>query len=549
MTARSTLACVGACAWLWSALASAQETVEVEIIDATRERAYLAPGEALGVRRGSTVTFQAKRYVVVAATAAYAVVEHDGGLRTGQKGRARTIPEHAAEVRRLPAPSPLAAFRGQWPDAPRPADAQHPRPVPLGPPPGGRSVAVLGIVGGAVVPLGGGAESVERGELRARVHVEPLHELPLRLDADAAAQLWLASDLDQRDGDEARFPVRVRQLEAAYGDAAATFAALGRLRYASRTLGMLDGARAQAELADGLTLGAFGGLVPDPLDGVPETEATRFGGELGYEVADSDLRPRLTLGGHGSRFDGAFDERRLTASADLFPDDAHLGIHGELSFHDGDNPWGASAQELSAAGADGSLRLGVVELGARVDVQRPERSRWLASHLPPGFACTSADPVADTPCFGDEARYLGSFDVGARFERVSFGGLVDASASERGGAEQLGGLLQSRVLDLVGPLRLDAALLASEGSLVHMLGARVGLGAEILRGLLDVGVHHQPAFTRYEAEADAYLEHDLGLRIWLTPTDDLALTLDADAILGRDVNALLVQTSLTLGLP
>lgn len=523
----------------------ATESVAVEVVDIAGGRAYLTPGESAGVRPGSTVTIGEERYVVIAASGAHAVVEDDGRLRVGQTGQASALAERTESAHRLPPPTDLALFRGQWPKPVPPAATRHPKHVPLGPPPGGRSFAQFGLGGGAVVPLSGGAEPIEHGELRARVHVEPLRELPLRLDADAAAQLWLADDLDTRAGDDARFPARVRQLEAAYGETAATFAALGRLRYASRTLGMLDGARAQAELANGLTLGAFGGLVPDPLDGVPSTEATRFGAEVGYEVLDSNVRPRLSLSGHGSRFDGAFDERRLTATVDLFPEDAHLGAYGELSLHDGDNPWGASAQALSAAGIDGGVRFGVLELGARADLQRPERSMWLAAHLPPGYLCTSEDPVADVPCFGDEARYLGSFDAGVRLERVSFGGSIDASASERGGAEQVGGALRSTVLDVVGPLRLDTALLASEGSLVHMIGARLGIGAELVRGGLDVSLHYQPSLLRYDAEPDNFVEHDVGTRVWLTPTEELTLSLDADAIVGRDVDAILVQALMT----
>lgn len=525
--------------------AAARERVRVEVVDIAGGRAYLTPGESAGVRRESEVTIHGRRHTVVAASADFAVIEHDGRLRIGERGTAAVSPLREDETRRLPAPTPLATFRGQWPEASLPAETQDPAPVPLGPPPGGRSFAQLSLGGGTVLPLSGDAESTHRGDLRARVHAEPLHELPLRLDADAAMQLWFARDLDGRDGDETRFPARVRQLEAAYGEAASTFAALGRLRYASHTLGMLDGARAQAELARGLTLGAFGGLVPDPLDGVLSTEATRFGAEVGYELDDTDLRPRLVLSGHGSRFDGTFDERRLTATADLFPGDAHLGAYGELSLYDGDNPWGAPAQELSAAGIDGTVRLGVLELGARADLQRPERSMWLAANLPPGYLCVSEDPAADAPCFGDEARYLGSFDVGVRLERVSFGGSVDASASERGGAEQIGGALRGSVLDLVGPLRLDTALLASEGSLVHMLGARVGVGAVLVRDVLDASLHYQPSLLRYDAEPEAFVEHDVGTRVWLSPAEDLTLSLDADAITGRDVDAVLVQALLT----
>lgn len=548
MTRRASMAavvCLGVS--LCGGRAWAQDTVAVEVVDVAGDRAYVQPGETAGVRRGSPVALRDRRYEVIAATGGYAVILHDGHVRVGDRGQATVVSESAEEVRRLPAPEPLAAFAGQWPDASRPADHQHPRPVPLGPvSDAARSFAALSLAEGAMVPLSGGAKSVERGEARARVHVEPFRESPLRLDADAAAQLWLAEDLDQRAGDDSRFPVRVRQLEAAYGDAAATFAALGRLRYASRTLGMLDGARAQAEVVDGFTLGAFGGLVPDPLDGMPASDASRFGAEVGYEVPEAELRPRLSLTGHGSYFDGGIDERRLVAAANVFPDDAHAGAYAELSLYDRDNPWGVNEQELSAAGADGSATLGIVELGARVDLQRPERSRWLAAFLPPGFLCTTRDPIDDMPCFGDDARYLGGLDATVTLDRVSFGGSLDGSTSERGGAEQVGGAVRTRVLDLVGPVRLDVALLASEGALVHMLGARVALGAEIVCGVLDVSLHHQPAVTRYDADTANYVEHMFGTAVWWAPAEEFELALDADTITGRDVDVLLVHTSMTV---
>lgn len=547
MTRRASVAAV---VWfgvsLCGARAWAEDTVAVEVVDVAGDRAYLRPGESAGVRRGSSIALRNRRYNVVAATGGYAVIDHDGQVRVGDRGQATVVAESAEQVRRLPPPEPLAAFAGQWPVPERPAVRQHPKHVPLGPMRAGRSFLSASLAGSALMPLSGDAQSIERGEMRLRSHTEPFHEAPLRLDADAAVQLWLAEDLDQRAGDDARYPVRVRQLEAAYGDAAATFAALGRLRYASRTLGMLDGARAQAEVVDGFTLGAFGGVVPDPLDGMPKTDAARFGAEVGYEVPDAELRPRLSLTGHGSHFDGGIDERRLVAAADIFPDDAHAGAYAEVSLYDSDNPWGASAQELSAAGADGSVILGVVELGARVDLQRPERSRWLAAYLPPGFLCTSRDPIDDAPCFGDDARYLGGLDATVTLDRVSFGGSLDGSASERGGAEQVGGAVRTRVLNLVGPVRLDVALLANEGALVHMLGARLGLGAEIVRGVLDVSLHHQPALTRYEADAANYVEHTFGTGVWWTPAEEFELALDADAVTGRDVDVILVQTLMTV---
>ncbi len=537
-------------ALLRPALARAQDgqDVPVEVVDVAGGRAYVRPGESAGVRRGSVVVIRKRPYQVIAATDGYAVVElGEAAVRVGDSGRGSVTDEQKSEGQRLPAPTALELFTGKWPDPRRPAEDQHPKPVPLGPMHGDtRTTLALGLVGGARVPLARAGTASERGELRARLRTEPWRELPLRLDADLAAQLWLASDLDERRGDDSRPVVRVRQLEAAYGDARATFAALGRLRYASRAAGMLDGAHLQAEAAPGFTLGAFGGFQPDPLDGSPMTDASRFGAEVGYEDPSADLRPQLSLTAQGSRFDGGLDERKLTLLADVYPETSHLGAYGELSLYDSDNPWAASAQELSAAGADASVRFGILELGGRVDMQRPERSRWLASFLPPGYLCTASTPVDDLPCFGDEARYLGSLDVGVHLPRASFGATGSMSTSERSDDRQLAAALYASALDVLGPLRLDAGLRGAEGSFVHTLGASVGLGALLAAGLLDVSLHYRPAISRYEADTANYLEHTVGARIWLTPEPELELGVDADAIAGRDVKVLLVQAMMML---
>lgn len=525
-----------------------QQDIPVEVVDVAGGRAYVRPGESAGLRRGGVVVIRKRPYQVITATDGYAIIElREAPVRVGDDGRGSVTELSEAEGQRLPAPSALDVFAGKWPDARRPADDQRPQPVPLGPMQAdGRTTLALSLIGGANVPLSSSGTASERAELRARLRTEPWRELPLRLDTDVATQLWLASDLDERRGDGSRPIVRVRQFEAAYGDARATFAALGRLRYASRALGVLDGAHLQAETARGLTLGAFGGFVPDPLDGSPMTDASRFGAEVGYEDTRAELRPQLSLTAQGSRFEGALDERKLTLLADVYPEASHFGAYGELSLYDSDNPWGARTEELSAAGADASVRFGVVELGGRVDLQRPERSRWLASFLPPGYLCTASTPVDDVPCFGDEARYLGSVDVGVRLERASFGATGSASTSQLSDDRQLTAALYASALDVIGPLRLDAGLRGSEGSFVHTLGASLGLGALLASGLLDVSVHYRPAVSRYEADTANYLEHTLGARVWLTPEPELELSLDADAISGRDVKVLLVQGVMTV---
>ena len=90
----------------------------------------------------------------------------------------------------------------------------------------------------------------------------------------------------------ARTPVFVRAAQLRYGDACDPQLAIGRLRYAASSVGMLDGARARIRTGK-LEVGAFGGLVPDPISGKPDTGASRFGAEVAYDDPGGRWQPRV----------------------------------------------------------------------------------------------------------------------------------------------------------------------------------------------------------------------------------------------------------------
>ena len=64
--------------------------------------------------------------------------------------------------------------------------------------------------------------------------------------------------------------------------------------------------------------------------------------------------------------------------------------------HDELNPWQAPRFEVSAAGLDASVRVGLFQIAGRFDMRLPERSLWLTSYLPLGYLCnTVPDPGAE----------------------------------------------------------------------------------------------------------------------------------------------------------
>lgn len=521
--------------------------IKATVVDVAGGRAYVEPGAKAGLRAGDTIVFSGRKYSVVAVSPTNAVLELGRlPLALGATGQAIIDPYRApAKVEPLPAPPSLASFQSVWPVAALPAASQKPRSVPLGPVfREERSRAQLSLSGYGVVPTSGGEPAWGHAEIRGVLHYEPFSELPLALDADMAAGAWLGGDFDQRTGSESRPLARVRVLQAAYGNEAAFLAALGRLRYASSTLGTLDGVKLRAPIVGGLSLGAFGGFVADPLSGAPSGQASRFGGELAWEDARAEWRPRAVVAGHASRFDGKLDERRLNLLFDLNPEFGRFGAHAEATFFDADNPWNAQTTELTAAGADFAFRAGPLDLGGRVAMQRPERSRYLASLLPPEWLCLQrVTGTTPEPCVGNDATYVAGLDAGLGLENVRLTGGATASRTEHIDLEQLAGYGNIRLLEVVGSMRIDTGVYGSSGTLLETAALSLGPGFGFMDGEGDLSLRYRPALIRYRASTESVLEHTVGGALWLSPSDSLDLTLDADFVTGGDFDALIVQSA------
>jgi hypothetical protein len=534
---------------LWTALGSAdipRERIELRVVELAGGRAYLAPGPGRGVRIDDHVNVGRRRYRVAASSSKYIVAVVGGQrLARGQRAFIWATPHEVRSFATRPAPPSAHAYAGKWREPARPADSQRPRFVPLGTPEDGRRHRAAFMLDHArTEPLSGSALPISRTRLRATLHAELARALSF--DADAAVELWHAEDLSLRRGEASRPLLSVRQLELSYRGERLQ-AAIGRLRYAASTLGMLDGARASAAIGQHWGIAAFGGTLADPLDTSPETAAARFGAELLYagELARAPSRASLTL--QGSRFAGRLDERRLTAMAESYPEFGRLAARAEASLFDADNPWNADPAELTALGADASFRLSGMRLGLALETRRPERSYWLASGLPSGYFCvaqTVAGSTGGEPCLGNDMRSMAALT--AAWDSASW--TLDAGATavttRMAAAEQASASLHLQLRDVFGVLRFDAAGSVSSGSLLESAALELGLGASLWRDALDASIYYRPGVLRYKANSEPLLEHGTGARLWWALFDGFDASLSADLLTGRDVDVLFAQAAL-----
>jgi hypothetical protein len=378
--------------------------------------------------------------------------------------------------------------------------------------------------------------------LRTLLHAEVTNQV--HLDADAFAEFWQADDLQLRPKNASRPFISVRQLELGYRGELLQ-GSIGRLRYASRTLGSLDGARMSASLGDTWSVAAFGGTLANPLDGSVSADAARFGTELAWQDSRSSWQPRGSLTFHGSRFLGELDERRFAGTFESFPRFGHLGARAELSLFPADNPWGASTAELTAAGAEATVRIDALRLAGTLDMRRPERSSWLASFLPRGYFCVAepAPAAAIEPCVGGERRYAATFNAAWEATLWTADAGTTLASTRRAKADQATGFLNLRRRDLIGKLRLDAGGTLSSGSLYESAAFNVSPGTPLGEESADISFYYRPSWMRYRAELSGFIEHGFGMRFWWAPSSALDLSGSVDALVGRDVDVLIFQLS------
>lgn len=523
------------------------DKVDVTVVEVAGTHAYIRPGAKAGIRRGSHVFLGNREFIVGNSTTHYAIIDlGDDPPREGEKGTATIVQEAEVEANKLPKPRPDSAFEGQWPAAEPPASGKAVRFVPLGDGEASakNDVRFTALMGGTF-PLGQRGGTFAHAELNARVHAEPF-AMPLAFILDASIQNWFGPGVSQREGSSARPLIRAREILLAYGSNDGFSGQLGRMRYAAATLDTLDGVRVRTTLGDsGLALAAFGGLLPDPNNGDPSTAAQRFGVEASYSDPTSSLHPEAALVANGSVFHGTLDERRVGGVFGLFPDHGRIGGHFEIGNYAAGNPFKAAAVELNNAGVDGALIFGNLQIGARIDMRKPDRSLWLASYLPHDFFCllaTTTAPGATQPiCDGrTETRLEGSVDATLSLDDVVVaGGATSTRDIEIGGLPSMyGGYLSGRVLHIANLFRADVGAAYTQSSYLNMISANAGPGISMFDDMLDLGAYYRFASVSYFAGGDARLENGVGVTGMFVPSRELAFTLQAEAIRGSDVDAL-----------
>jgi hypothetical protein len=528
-----------------------QRTIELRVIEVAGGRAYVQPGEDAGLRVGQDVIIDGRRYRVVAVESDHAVIDvGERRLREGERGRAQ-VSTSSVTGSAIARPVPLSEFEGQWTPPVRPAEQQNPERVPLGGG-GGSGRYRVAVLAGAMswLPLVDEAEPVTHATVGARIHAEPWQEQPFSFDADVAVSLWLGEDLDTdlstgtaALGRDSRPIVRVRELAAQYGDAASPIiAGLGRLRYAAMTLGLLDGVRLASPSMGNLRVAAFGGVVPDTLDGAPAFDHRRFGVEAVYHAPKSSWQPFLSVVAHGSQFDGELDERRLSGYASTFRGPLAMTAYGELSMFDEDNPWGASQAELTAAGVDASLRSGNTRFGMRLDMRSPERSYWLASLLPPGWLCTAIPQPAGSPlpepCTGHrDVRYSAAADARVDLDRLFVSGgasLISLSSGEA--IDAASGFADVQIRELAGQYRANLGVYATHAAFMDSVAVHASAGGPVPSlETLDLALFYRPAFLIYSASVEGVLDHRFGVDMLYTPSPRLDLALTLEGMAGVDI--------------
>lgn len=510
-----------------------EKTLRVTVVDIAGGVIYVEPGANEGLRAGQTIKFGKRGYKVASVNSSSATLEVAGkGIpKLGAKGKAR-VEGTALAANTQVKPTKLAEYQNLWKPAPLPADSQTPQKIVIAMSRMNSSteITVIGR-GGITHVLSSDEDTVGHVSARTILSSQPFNDLALGIDADLEVGQWFGRSGDQ--GRLSRPAVQLQELRLRYGDIESPALALGRMRNASRQLGQLDGARVRSEIAGGFSVFAFGGVVPDYLDGNPSGDLARFGGGVQYADDESSLRPNAELTLYGSRFDGGMDEKRATLDMRILPGAMSLSMSSEVSLFDKSNPWGSSSVEMTFASVDSRYHKGRFSTGISLSAQQPERSRWLASLLPKSWLCTTvADPsVSEEECDGDRNyRYFALYSadyIGKNFQAQ--GGATTIIADE---LEQLALYADFRV-----PVRrstLGASILMSDSEFVRSWATRLQVSRQ-LGSDADLTLFYRPEIHGYLASLDTIIEHRVGAEGSMSVGQDLFLRLRGETLQSSEI--------------
>lgn len=518
-----------------AAAPAAADTIAVKVTEVAGDVAYVTPGRAAGLARGLKVRMRGHDFTVIDATEKTASLRLDGGtVSVGEGGTANVDRAAANAVKMLPKPRAQTEFTDQWPEPVHPADTQTPTAVPLGAgrAPGRAHVTVIGH-GYGTVAKGNGIDGDVEGRVIASFDL--LDDRPLAADADVAGRAYVNG---WNAGTNTPLFVRVAQLR--YGNEYDPTFALGRLRFAASSVGMLDGARVAVH-AGAIEVAAFGGALPDPTSGKPDTSTSRFGAEGVWDDRTSSWRPRVAVVAYGSTWQGTLDERRLSLVASANHGATSLDGWAEAQQFPGNNPWGASSVELTGGGGNYQWQEHGEHAGVGVTYLKPERSLRLAAALPPDWLCTRNAQGGNVPetCSSGDYWVTTSANAGIRRGRWSVDaiGTVGESHGVYRGYDG-SGYLRGEV-ELAGGVR--GVLGASTGiaSFARWTSGEVGLGLS-LGQRFDAIATYRPEYLDYNASTGAFILHSATLDGHYALSRSFELGGSALATTGQDRQALAV---------
>ncbi len=523
-------------------LARGQEkakVLRVTVVDIAGGQIYVEPGQEQGVKLGQVITIGKRRYTVLSLNAQSATLALHASWpipKVGTKGTAQ-VNRQNQEQKHLVVPTKLVAFTNVWTKAELPAKKQHPENVIIAmtrrryP----TEVTVIGR-GGIRQLLSSEEDTVAHFSARTIVSSQPLANPEFTIDADLEVGYWFGRSTAQ--GSASRPLVQLQELRFRYGSPNASNLALGRLRSASRLVGMLDGARVRGDLSNEVSVFAFGGVVPSYLDGSPSANLARFGGGIQYIDEESALRPDAEIALYASNYGGAIDEKRASLNAHIHPGPLSFSLSSELSLFASDNPWGADAVELTLVSIDSRYRKGRFSTGLSLAAYQPERSRWLESLLPASWLCTAS--ATTEACNGEKnnrywALYSGSY-IGESYQ-VQAG--VTAVVDD--GMSQLAAYGDVRIP--LSKASLGVRFLVSDTDFLQSFATRFAFSRPIGQRA-DLSLYYRPEIHTYEASLESVVEQRVGAEGALWLRSNLFLRLTGETVHSSEIRYL--STFLTL---